>query len=232
MWRETLAVTAVCALAGGAFGIAAAPVQAKTIRACVKKSNGEVRIVKKKSKCKKGWKKTSWNSEGGPGSSGEQGPAGPNWVVKDGAGTVLGRFAGIYHAGLIPEFEVIADDGGIFQYSMDGVLDNDNGWLLFRNSACTQAVVFELVADNLAPVLKSAGGAGRAVFQVKNAPTANAYRVAAGSVAELIPGGTLYERDSDNGVCSPVGNPPGFVVTLVDAPAPVVATPPLSVVAP
>lgn len=229
MWRETVVVSAVCVLAGGAFGIASEPAQAKTIRACVKKSNGEVRIVKKNKKCKKGWKKASWNA-GGP--SGAQGPAGPNWVVKDRNGTVLGKFAGIFHAGLVPEFEVIADDGGIYQYSIDATLDNDNGWLLFRDAGCTRAVVFEMVADYLTPVVRSAGSAGRAVFQVKDAPSATSYKVPSGAVAESIGAATLFERDGDTGTCGAIGNPPGFVVALADAAPPVIATPPLTVAAP
>lgn len=222
MLRELATVTAVSGLAGGVFGIAP-PAQAATttLHACVKKKTGQIRFVKPTKKCKKGWKRVTWNTTG------------PDWVVKDRNGTTLGRFSGYYATGLVPELVVTADDGGIFRYGMDGILDNDNGFLNFRDAACTQAAVFDPVAANLQKYVRAAGGAGRAVFQVTGAPVASAYRVDSATTASAaVAANSLFEKNSTTGVCTPAMHPAGFIVPLADAAPPVIATPPLSVVTP
>lgn len=61
--NKTLAIVAAAGVAGASL-MAAPAAQAQTVKACVKKSNGSVKIINKKfKKCKKGWVKTSWNSE-------------------------------------------------------------------------------------------------------------------------------------------------------------------------
>lgn len=236
MLREFASVTAVGVLAGAAFGVAPqakaaqAAAQPTSIKACWKKSTGQIRFVKSTKKCKRGWKKVVWNRTG---PSGPTGPAGPNFVVKDRNGTTLGRFSGYYSTGLVPEIVVTASDGGIFRYRTDGTLINDDGLLYFRDAACTQAAVFSPVAAGLQFYLKSAGGPGRAVFQVTGALTANAYRVDAATTAVTTVGANaLFLKNATTGACTATANVAGFIVPLADAPAPALATPPLSVVAP
>jgi hypothetical protein len=86
----------------------------------VKKKTGEVRIVTKKKKCKKGWKKVAWNQMGKTGPQGNQGAQGPNLMVKDGTGKVMGRFVGILPEGL--NFISVEIDGGSYLYQPNGIL--------------------------------------------------------------------------------------------------------------
>ncbi len=112
--------TAVAVGAGALLGGVASPVQAKTVKACVKKKTGEVRILTGKKKCKKGWKKTSWNQKGKTGPQGNQGPQGPNLVVKDGTGKVLGKFLGVLPEGLT--LFSVEIDGGSYLYLPNGLI--------------------------------------------------------------------------------------------------------------
>ncbi len=224
--KKLLAITAAVGISAGSLAMAPAA-QAKTIKACVKKSNGAVKFINKKNKkCKKGWVKTSWNSNGPQGPGGPAGPAGPNWLVKDKNGTTLGTFSGYYTTGLVPEVVVTAADGAVFRYGMDGKLDNDNTALLFLNNGCTDAVIRRTLKADLVPYLNAAGGNGRAVFQVVNAPTASAWKVAATTVTDVPIGASmLFAKDETTGACAAFANPAGFYVPLTPADAPVVAAP-------
>ena len=224
--KKLLAITAAVGISAGSLAMAPAA-QAKTIKACVKKSNGAVKFINKKNKkCKKGWKLKTWNSEG------PQGPAGPNWIVKDKNGTTLGTFAGYSNIGLLPIVSVMVDDGGLYSYDADGVLNNNNAALLFLNNGCTDAVIRRNTNGELQPYLRSAGGNGRAVFQVTNATTASAWRVAATTTTTVpIAANMLFKKDSDTGACSAATHAAGFYVPLSTATAPVVAAPgPLQIV--
>jgi hypothetical protein len=236
--KKFVALLASLCVTAGSVGIVA-PAQAKTIKACVKKSDGTVKILKKK-KCTKGWKKVTWGtkgpagqngSNGSNGSNGMPGPAGPNWVVKDKAGKTLGTFAG-YGFGLLPLVSVIAADGGVFGYAADGKLQNDNATLYFRNNTCTDAAWWGSSSSELQKYLDSAGGAGRAVFQVTGAPTASAWQVASTTTSTIgVGGATLFKKNATSGGCGAFANPAGSIVPLTPAPAPVVAaTGPLSIV--
>ena len=89
MFKKSSRIALATALGASVLvaGSAAVPAQAKTVKACVKKSTGELRILTgSKTKCKKGWKKISWNQKGDTGPQGNQGAQGPNLVVKDGTG--------------------------------------------------------------------------------------------------------------------------------------------------
>ncbi|MEZ5159209.1 MAG: hypothetical protein R2687_10295 [Candidatus Nanopelagicales bacterium] len=236
--KKLVALLAALSATAGSIGIAA-PAQAKTIKACVKKSDGTLKILKKK-KCKKGWKKVTWGTKGPAGQNGSSGsngvngvpgPAGPSWVVKDEAGKTLGTFAG-YGFGLLPLVSVIAADGGVFGYAADGKLQNNNADLFFRNNACTDAAWWSVTSSGLREYLDSAGGAGRAVFQVTGAPTASAWKVdVATTTTTYVPGNTLFKKNATTGACAANANPAGYIVPLTSAPAPVVAaTGPLSIV--
>jgi hypothetical protein len=227
-------VACTAALALSAAGVAIAPAaQAKTITACVKKSDGSVKFLNKKNKkCKKGWVKRSWNTTGPQGPQGSQGPAGPAWLVKDKNGVTLGTFAGYYSTGLVPEVSVTTEEGAVFQYKMDGTLVSDNENLHFLNNGCTDAVVFRPTKPDLVPYLQAAGGNGRAVFQVTGAPTVSAWRVAAQTTTDVPVGaGMLFKKDTGTGTCAAAGNAAGFYVPLTPAAAPVVPAPgPLQIV--
>jgi len=224
--KKLLAITVAVGISAGSLAMAPAA-QAKTIKACVKKSNGAVKFINKKNKkCKKGWVKTSWNSEGPTGPTGPIGPAGPNWLVKDKNGSTLGTFSGYYNNGLVPQVVVTAADGGVFRYTMAGVLDNDNGDVLFVNNGCTDAVIRRDLKANLVPYLNAAGGNGRAVFQVVNAPTATAWKIAATTTTDVpIGANMLFEKNETTGACAAATHAAGFYVPLTPADAPVVAAP-------
>lgn len=74
-------VTALLALvlaAGGAAFAAAGLVDGKgQIHGCVKSKNGELRVVKKGTKCGKGQTKLVWSQKGRPGTPGKTGKTGP-----------------------------------------------------------------------------------------------------------------------------------------------------------
>ncbi|MFN8183134.1 MAG: hypothetical protein U0R23_01790 [Candidatus Nanopelagicales bacterium] len=207
---------------------------ADTIRACVKKSSGAVKILTPKpKKCKKGWVKTAWNTRGPSGSNGVnggQGPAGPNWVVKSADGVTLGVFAGFsfepFQSGANPVqaptlaalVYVIGPNGGIFRYYMDGTPYVDGIW--FRDSGCTDAVLFNTDTANLKIYLRAAGSEARAVHWVTGAPVATAWRVPASSrTAFPVNLNTLYMKSTVTGTCSASGiNAPGYGVQLASAP--------------
>lgn len=236
----------ICAALLPATLAVAAPAQAQPITACVKKSNGSVKILKKKSaKCKKGWKKLEWNSKGSNGANGangSQGPAGPSWQVKDAAGVTLGTFAGFtsepFQSGGAPIqaptlatlIYVLGADGGIFRYYMDGTPYVDQVW--FRDSGCTDAVIFNGQTENLKIYLRAAGSSARAVHWVTGAPVATGWRVPASSTTAFsINLGTLFYKSTTNGVCTPSGgNSNGYAVQLAPATAPIVGTGPVQIV--
>jgi hypothetical protein len=70
---------AIAATAGFAVGFAAPPqARAATIYACYKKRTGTVRIVGKRTRCRRGERKLSWNTVGPPGANGRNGLNGLN----------------------------------------------------------------------------------------------------------------------------------------------------------
>lgn len=79
--RPQAVVALVVAFAIAAFfglaTVSATSSEAATIYACKKKKNGDLRIVKKSKRCKRGEVKTKWNSKGPNGTAGPQGAAGP-----------------------------------------------------------------------------------------------------------------------------------------------------------
>jgi hypothetical protein len=239
-------VPLICAALLPATLVVAAPAQAKPIAACVKKSNGSLKILKKKAgKCKKGWKRIEWNSQGpsgANGSDGAQGASGPSWLVKDAADVTLGTFAGFtsepFQSGANPIqaptlatlIYVLGADGGIFRYYMDGSPYVDGIW--FRDNGCTDAVLFNTEPNNLKIYLRAAGSSARAVHWVTGAPVATGWRVPASSTSAFsVNVSTLFLKSTVNGVCSPSGiNANGYGVQLAPAPAPIVGTGPVRIV--
>ena len=223
--KKLLAIISATGIAATGVVVAAPAAQAKTVKACVKKSDGTVRFINKKNKkCKKGWVKSSWNSEGPAGPLGPQGPAGPNWTVKDKSGQTLGSFGGFQYAGgLLSFIFVLLDDGGMIPYLNYGTLVADNS-ALFENNGCTEAAIFSTTNPGLDPYLKMAGGPARTIFQVTNAPTANAWKVAETTTTTVpVAGNSLFEKNPTTGACSAHAHAGGFIVRLTPADAPKVA---------
>lgn len=145
----------------------AAPAQAKTVKVCVKKSSGEMRLLTKK-KCKKGWKKVTWNQKGSTGPQGDQGAQGPNLTVKDGTGKVLGRFVGLFPAGIPLMFVEI--NGGIFLYGPNGqIFPAFSSSPYFKTNTCDGTAYLESLSPQTTQLItQSAGGPGRIMHRVTN----------------------------------------------------------------
>lgn len=168
MVTKPLALALSVSLVGGAA--LAGPVQAKTINACVKKKTGEVRIAKK---CKKGWKKVTWNQKGDKGPQGQQGSAGaqgPATMVKTGTGQVLGRYLGLYPGGISIMFVLV--NGGLYPYMATGqVLPFGSTSPSFKSADCTTDAFMEVSSPATASVMTgSAGGPSRIVWR-RSSPT-------------------------------------------------------------
>lgn len=202
-------------------GSVAVPAQAKTVNACVKKSTGELRMLTgKKKKCKKGWKKVSWNQKGDTGPQGNPGAQGPNLMVKDGNGQVLGRFLGTFPMGPLLVFVEI--NGGSYTYMPNGLLyplgiQSPN----FKDNACAgPAYVTSSSPTSTSLITGSAGGPSRIVYRRTNptfgAPLAWQFSTTTENAVAV----QLYERDS-SGACTPDGAPyNGQLVKLESVPAP------------
>lgn len=101
----TIAAASLIAVPTGAHA-------ATAYKACANKKTGEMRLVLKGKKCKKGEKKLKWNTSGPPGATGPQGQQGPQGAAGvtgppgafdafDQTGKRIGPLAGLY-AGLYP----------------------------------------------------------------------------------------------------------------------------------
>jgi len=221
--KRSIALVGALAVATAGLSVAA-PAQAKTIKVCVKKSNGNVKfITKKNKKCKKGWVKRNWNKVG---PTGPTGSAGPNWTVKDASGQTLGTYGGfVYGGALLPYLGVVVGDGGLFLYRIEGTLINDNTFLYFQNNTCTQATTPPSAAPSQEQYLKSAGGPGQAVFQLLNSSTTQAWKVAESTTSSIpVAANSLFQKNGTTGACAAAAHAAGFVVPLTEAEAPKVAS--------
>jgi hypothetical protein len=138
--KKTIAVAALTAVVASTTVLTSGPATAaKKYTACVKKSTGEVRLlVGGTTKCKKGWKKTTWKKAGPRGDKGPDGAAGTAnslGTVVDGNGQVVGQAVGLFSFGVML-FQVRID-GGIYEYA-------GNGWLMpkepeayYDNATCS-----------------------------------------------------------------------------------------------
>ena len=163
---------------------------------------------------------------------GPTGPAGPNWSVKDASGQTLGTYGGFFYGGpFLSYLGVYVGDGGLFMYRSDGTLINDNTFLYFQNNTCTQATSPPASNAALEPFLKSAGGSGRAVFQLLNASTTQAWRIAETTTATVpVAANSLFQKNGTTGVCAAAAHAANFVIPLTPAEAPKVANGGLRVV--
>ncbi len=110
-------------------------------------------------------------------------------------------------------------------YRSDGTLINDNTFLYFQNNTCTQATSPPASNATLEPFLKTAGGSGRAVFQLLNASTTQAWRIAETTTATVpVAANSLFQKNGTTGACAAAAHAAGFVVPLTEAEAPKVAS--------
>lgn len=181
-------------------GTAAAPAQAKTINACIKKKTGEVKILSgSKKKCKKGWKKASWNKQG---PQGKTGPKGPQLMVRDATGKVLGTSVGTIAEGITLLFVEI--DGGFYSYLPNGLLISVGGSSSpsYKNNTCTGTPYLELGTSptSISLYTGAANGPSRYVYRrtVPDFGPASAWSF--GSTIEDVAAVDLYHLDS-SGAC-------------------------------
>ena len=215
MFRNSARIALAGALGASMLvaGGVAAPAQAKTVKACVKKSTGELRILSgKKKKCKKGWKKVTWNQKGDPGPQGNPGAQGPNLVVKDGTGKVLGRYLGLYPAGFALMFVEI--EGGAYTYAPTGVVyPVGGGSPAFKTNACNGTAYLRSSTPETTQLMTgSAGGPTRIVYRRTNPSMGPTFSWALTATTETV-NQIMYTLDS-SGVCVADGNHNGTLVAL------------------
>jgi hypothetical protein len=200
---------------------AAIPAQAKTVNACVKKKTGEVRIVTKKKKCKKGWKKVAWNQMGKTGPQGNQGAQGPNLVVKDGTGKVLGKFLGVLPEGL--SFISVEIDGGSYLYLPNGTIypGFSSSSPSFKTSACT-GTGFAQSSSALSTqfLTGSAGGPTRLVYRASSPVLGAPFAWKLTTTTENAVNVALWRLDSTGACVVDVANYNGTLIALESVTAP------------
>ena len=200
------ALSAGMLVAGGAV-----PSQAKTVKVCVKKSSGEMRLLTKK-KCKKGWKKVTWNQKGKTGPQGKQGDQGPNLTVKDSTGKVLGRFVGLYPAGFSLMFVEV--DGGIYLYGPNGqVFPALSSSPSFKTNTCNGTAYIEASSPQTTQLLtQSAGGPSRFIHRVTVPAVGEIKAWSLTSTTETV-NQMMYELNA-SGACVADANYNGTLVAL------------------
>lgn len=208
------------------------PAQAQTVTACVKKKNGKVKILttkkKQKKKCQKGWKKVSWNQTGSPGPQGPTGPAGtqgPSQIVKDGIGNTVGKYLGLFPAGVAVMSVLV--DGGAYLYYPDGKLIGNTS-PYFKTMTCTGTPYVKSSSPQMTLLyVDSAGGPSRLAYRKSNPTLGPASAYAFTRTTEVV-NQTLYSW-SETGLCTNVGNHNGTIVALQQVTAPADVPGPLTI---
>ncbi|HNE89093.1 MAG TPA: hypothetical protein PKL68_02640 [Actinomycetota bacterium] len=213
--------TAIAIGTGALLGGAAVPAQAKTVKACVKKKSGEVRILTGKKTCKKGWKKVSWNQKGKTGPQGNPGAQGPNLVVKDGTGKVLGKFLGVLPQGItIISVEI---DGGSYLYLPSGALypGFSSSSPSFKNNTCTgPAYVSSSSASSTQFLTGSAGGPTRFVYRPTTPVFGAPFAWQLTTTTEAVVNQPLWQLDSAGACVVDEASFTGTLVTMASVTAP------------
>lgn len=165
------AIMAAC-LSAGLTTVAAPAAQAAPVKACVKKKTGELRVLlKSKKKCKKGWKKVSWNEAGDPGAAGPQGPVVVR-NVKDATGAVIGYTLLSAYSGLSGGVLVYSEGGAYWYSASDGKVE-DSGSVYYTDAACSAAVTPVYHTPHYLAALNSFG---RVVDRPNSAAPTRAYK--------------------------------------------------------
>jgi hypothetical protein len=212
----------LCLTGTGAVGFVS-PASARTIKVCVKKKTGEMRLLTA-TKCKRGWKKYSWNKAGVPGRDGVPGkdgaPASP-LEVTDKTGATVGDFVGMFPYGAVMGAFMVLRDAAVWTYMSSGLLTPTGGSPIYTTNTCAGNPYITASSPELLQILvTSAGGPSRMVYRVSK-PTigpAEGYRL---TVTTTTHAGTIYERDA-TGTCVLDTNSPytGSLVQLEKVPAP------------
>ncbi len=218
--KRAIGMAIVAAVALGGVASPVSPATAKTIKVCVKKKTGEMRMA---TKCKKGWKKVSWNSVG---PIGPAGPSGPQLKVVDKSGTVLGDFWGMNYSALMP-YIMVGFQGGTYMYLGDGRLIPNGSSPRFIDGTCLGAAYVPIPASDLSLYLSTVGGPGRLVYRattpVWQAP--KAYKLTSTLLAHS---GATWEWNA-SGTCVAAAPYTGTLVALEQVPAPADGVGPLTV---
>lgn len=235
--RRARTRVALAALATGATlaltSVAAAPVTAATVTACVNRT-GTFKILlgaKARKACPKGSRKVRWNApgrtgargrQGTPGATGGAGPVGRRQVVRDAAGTVLGTLLSVLLEGPAI-FIVQREDGGVFYYYGSGQLLPLTS-PQFTTADCSGTVYLKPSSSppfDVAGVLANAGGPARIVYRPTSPGFGPARAWKLTSTAPALVATQLYRLD-DTGACVADGPPFSGTVVVLEA----VAAPP------
>ncbi len=220
--NKLIASTAAMALVGAAGLAVAEPASAaKKYTACVKKSNGELRLLQGKTKkCGKGWKKIKWTKAGPKGSTGSTGPVGsPNSLgnVVDANGAVVGVAVGQFSFPVTVFF--VRVDGGDFAYYPNGWLVPIGSYPLYDNATCT-GTPFLAANDAWERDALAQDSSFRVVYRTSSSPTlgpTSAYKLDGTSTPVL--NLATWQRDFA-GNCEAASSETGFRLPLSSVPAP------------
>ncbi|HRY09023.1 MAG: hypothetical protein H6526_04940 [Actinobacteria bacterium] len=217
--KRAIGMAVVAAVALGGVAAPVSPASSKTIKVCVKKKTGEMRMMKK---CKKGWKKVKWNSVG---PIGPIGPAGPQLKVVDKNGVVLGDFLGMSCAGLLP-YITVGFQGGNYTYMPDGRLIPSTS-PRFIDATCAGKGYVAVAATDTPMYLNTVGGPGRLVYRatVPVWQTAKAYKLTSTLRAH---NAVTWQLDGA-GTCAVTAVYNGTLIELEEVPAPPDGAGPLTV---
>jgi hypothetical protein len=210
------------------------------VKACVKKGSGQMRILsgaKARKKCKKGWKKISWNvtgarglpgANGNNGANGGTGPAGPPQYVRDRNGTALGQFLGVFPQE-VPVFVVLSADGGIYDYLADGHVFANASPRFTTNTCAGSAYLASSNPVTTSLYTGSAGGQSRIVYR-PDSPSfgpISAFKITATTTAVVA--APTWERN-DTGTCVALGGAfTGDLIALSPVTAPQDGAGPLTI---
>ena len=208
----------------------------KTIKVCVNKKTGEAQQLRK-GKCRRGWKKISWSSQGptglpgapgSPGSPGARGPAGTLSLYANGR-----RVAPIVGS---PEnelyFPAVLLDGGLYGFLPDGSLYPNIESPTFRAADCSGTAFFVSSEESQARLQASWAGSNTRLVARTTSPVLGAIQgvwVPSGQIAPLAPGGENLYRRTSTGECVGPAMQTGWTATLTPVTPPGNLTPPLTV---
>lgn len=234
--KKLAALVCGTALVAGGMVVAtpASPAGAATVKACVNKKSGDIRFLTgtKKRKCKKGWKKITWNQQGAQGPQGPQGntgATGPKMVAKDGSGNVIGPLASVYPIG--GAYFSILVNGGVYLYEPSGrvvpVITP-----VYKQADCSGTPYVDTTSAETRDIYVAGVGSSARFTYRATTPTwgaTSAYAMSGSSESNVAPAPAiaLYERDS-SGTCvleSAAFN--GYLITLTPQ-----ASPPADVTGP
>jgi hypothetical protein len=215
--RFIRAAAAALGLAVVATGAVAVPVSAaadpNVVYACVKKSNGDVKIVTETKKCKKGWVKISWNVTGPQGPAGPQGPVGPSRNLVDSKGTVVGTIMAAWAGGYFS----VQNAGGLYGVNENAVLDTES--IFYLDSKCMGAAYMWFAKDDP----DSAGAPNTWRRFVQQTPDKHywAFAYQGFSTQIFLPTQVYRSNFPGGGSCQSLGSvSSGFLFSLSSVPAP------------